>query len=99
MVLHQHDDDLDALLHGGHQLGGHHQVGAVADHDEHVAVSSAISHAEAAGDLVAHAGVAVLDVVALGIPGPPELVQVTGHRAGRAHHDVARVATACWPGR
>ena len=38
VVLHQHDDDLDALLHGGDQFGGHHQVRAVADHDEHVAV-------------------------------------------------------------
>ena len=47
--------------------------------------------AEAAGDLVAHAGVAVLDVVALGVAGAPQLVQVAGHRAGRADHDVARL--------
>src|SRR5690606_35214643 len=42
------------------------------------------------GDLVAHAGVAVLDVVALRIAGTPQLVQLAGHRPGGAHDDVAR---------
>ena len=92
MVLHQHDDQLDALLHGGDELLGHHQVGAVADHDEHVAVLAASSDrqldAEPAGDLVAHAREAVLDVVALAVAGAPQLVQVAGHRSRRADHDV-----------
>ena len=38
MILHQHDDDLDALLDRGDQLGRHHQVRAVANHDEDIAV-------------------------------------------------------------
>ena len=38
VVLDEDDDELDALLHGGHDLLGHHQVGAVADHHEHLAV-------------------------------------------------------------
>ena len=91
MVLHQHGDDLDALLHRGGQLGGHHQVRAVADHHEDVAVRAGQPDAEPAGDLIAHAGVAVLDVVALRVAGPPELVQVSRHRAGRTHHDVAGI--------
>ena len=91
VVLHQHHDDLEALLDRGDQLGRHHQVGPVADHDEHVAVRAGQPDAEPAGDLVAHAGVAVLDVVALRVPDLPQLVQVTGHRAGGAHDDVARV--------
>ena len=38
VVLHEHDDQLDALLDGGDELLRHHQVRAVADHDEDVAV-------------------------------------------------------------
>ena len=93
MVLHQHDDELDALLDRGHQLLGHHQVRAVADHDEDVPVRvRGVEHrhrrAQPPGDLVAHAGVAVLDVVALRVPGAPQLVQVARHRAGGADDDV-----------
>ena len=91
VVLDEHHDDLDPLLDGGHQLGRHHQVGAVADHHEHVAVRARHPYAESAGDLVAHAGVAVLDVVAHRVAHLPELVQVAGHRAGRADHHVPRV--------
>ncbi len=91
MVLHQHPDDLDALLHGGRQFGGHHQIRAVADHDEHVAIGGGQAHPDPAGDLVSHAREAVFDVVALAVTGAPQLVQVTGHRSGGAHHHVARV--------
>src|SRR6266516_4429440 len=86
VVLYQHHDQLDPLLYRGHQLLRHHQVGAVADEHEHVPVRRGQLHPEATGDLVTHAGVAVLDVVALRIPGAPQLVQIAGHRAGRAHH-------------
>ena len=47
-------------------------------------------HPEPARHLVAHAGVAVLHVVALRVAGPPQLVQVAGQRAGRADDDVPR---------
>ena len=76
--------------HGGDELLGHHQVRAVADHHEHLAVRRGQLDPEPAGDLVAHAGVAVLDVVALRVAGPPQLVQVAGQRAGGADDDVAR---------
>ena len=88
MVLHQHEDDLDTFLHRGHQLGRHHQVRAVADHDEDVAVRAGHPHADTACDLVTHARVAVFDVITLAVAGAPQLVQVAGHRAGRAHDDV-----------
>ena len=55
---------------------------------------AAIFTPEPAGDLVAHARVAVLDVVALAVARAPQLVQVAGHRARRAHHHVGRLATA-----
>ena len=92
VVLDEHDDELDPLLDRGHELLAHHQVGAVADHHEHVAVGGSEAHAEAAGDLVAHRRVAVLDVVALRVARPPQLVEVARHRARRADDDVARTA-------
>src|SRR5204862_3821006 len=44
--------------------------------------------ADAGRDLVAHAGVAVLQVVLARRAGPPQLVQVAGERAGRVDHHV-----------
>ena len=79
---------------GGDELLGHHQVGAVADHHEHLALRVGHLHAQPAGDLVAHARVAVLDVVALRVARAPELVQVAGHAARGADDDVARAADA-----
>ena len=38
VVLHQHDDQLEPSCDRGDELLRHHQVRAVADHDEHVAV-------------------------------------------------------------
>ena len=98
VVLDQHHDQLHALLDGGDDLLRHHQVGAVADHDHDVAVLAGVEgghlDAQAAGDLVAHAGEAVLHVVALAVAGAPQLVEVAGHRAGGADHDVLRPAEA-----
>src|SRR2546423_7163370 len=90
VVLHQDDDDLHALLHGGDQLLRHHEIRAVADHDVHLAVGAGQLGAEATGDLVAHARVPVFDVVALRMPCAPQLVQVARHRTGGADDHVAR---------
>ena len=86
VVLHEHDHELDPLGHRGRQLARQHQVRAVADHHEHLALGRGELDAHPARDLVAHARVAVLDVVALRVARPPQLVQVARHRAGRAHH-------------
>ena len=56
---------------GGDELLRHHQVGAVTDHDEDVPVGAGHLCSEPTGDLVAHAGVPVLDVVTLGVAGAP----------------------------
>ena len=56
-------------------------------------------HAEAAGDLVAHAGKAVFEVVAAGRAGLPELVQLARQAARRADHDVAGFADRAAPRR
>src|SRR2546430_1377370 len=90
VVLHQDDDELHALLHGGDQFLRHHEVRAVADHDVDLTVGAGELRPEAAGDLVAHARVPVLDVVALRVPGAPQLVPGAGPRTGGAHDHVAR---------
>src|SRR5215217_462796 len=86
--VHQDHRELVALLDRGNYLRAHHEVGAVADHDVDLALGGCHLYAEAACDLVAHRRVAVLDVVALRVARPPELVQVPRHRACGAHHHV-----------
>ena len=57
----------------GRDLGREHQVRAVAHHRDHLGVGPRHLDAERAGDLVAHARVAVLDVVALAVARAPHL--------------------------
>src|SRR5215211_929445 len=89
-VVHENYDELVPLLDRGDYLGAHHQVGAVPDHHVDLALGRGHLDAKAASDLVPHARVAVLDVVALRVAGAPELVQIPRHRARRAHHHVLR---------
>src|SRR5699024_8318567 len=62
-------------------------------HDDDVAVVSGgvdgPTDAESAGDLVAHAGERVLDVIAERVTGPPELLQIPGQGPGGLDDDVA----------
>src|SRR5215211_8582422 len=87
-VVHENYDELVPLLDRGDYLGAHHQVGAVPDHHVDLALGRGHLDAKAASDLVPHARVAVLDVVALRVAYSPELVQIPRHRARRAHHHV-----------
>ena len=64
VVLGDDDGDLQALLNRGHQLGRVHQVRAVADQDEDLAVGLSQADAQAGGDLVAHARVAEFEMTA-----------------------------------
>ena len=90
MVVEHNDRERDGLLNGGDDLLRHHQVRPVADQHVHAAVGRRHFHAEAPGDLISHAGVAVLEVIALRIARAPQLVQIAGKTAGRAHDDVGR---------
>src|SRR5690606_41705741 len=65
LSLHDALPIFQAEHHRGGELGVHHQVAAVADHHHHLALRRSQLHAQAAGDLVAHARVAVLEVVAV----------------------------------
>jgi hypothetical protein len=92
VVLHQDDHQLDPLGHRRDDLAVHHQIRAVADQRDHLAVGGGHLDPECAGDLVAHAGVPVLDVVLLGVPRPPQHLEVPGEAAGGLHEHVAGVA-------
>ena len=58
-----------------------HQVTAVADQDNNLSFRFGQLHAQSAGDLVAHAGVSVFDMVSVLVAGPPELVKFAGKAA------------------
>ncbi|MBV8662193.1 MAG: hypothetical protein JO107_03730, partial [Hyphomicrobiales bacterium] len=88
------DDQLAAEHQRGGDLGVHHQIGAVADDDDHFALRQRQLDADAAGDLVAHAGIAVFDVIAERRARLPELVQFAGQPAGGADDDVVSIARA-----
>ena len=85
-IVQHHDGQLQAHRHRGRDLGIHHQVAAVADQHDHRARRIGQFDAEAAGDLVAHAGVAVFQMVGAGTLGLPQLVQLARQAAGGANH-------------
>ena len=93
-VVEKHDGKLLTEHHGGGELRIHHEVGAVAHHHDHLARGIRHLHAEPAGDLVAHAGIAVFHVVAEGGARFPMLVQLARQAAGGADHHVGRLRRA-----
>ena len=88
LAVEQHDDQLEPFLHRRDDLLSHHQVRPVADHHEHVARRIGHLHAQAAGNLVAHARIAILEVIGVRPGRAPQLVQIAGDAAGRADHHV-----------
>ena len=86
-VVEHHDGQLGAERDRGRDLGVHHQVAAVADQHADLALRLRELDAQPAGDLVAHARVAVFEVVAGGVgcarhslcssPGRPPAAQTT----------------------
>ena len=88
VIVDEHDDELGPLLQGRDDRLAQHEIRAVPDERVHLAVPRGQLHAQRARDLVAHARVAVLDVVLLAVTRPPELVKVARHRARSAHDDV-----------
>src|SRR5882724_2672790 len=88
MDVQQDDVQLVALLNRGDDLRGHHQIRAITNHHVHFAGRIGHLYPETPGDFVAHAGIAVLQVIAFDVPRAPELVQITGQTPGRANHHV-----------
>src|SRR5215213_5013262 len=87
-VVDQDYGELVAFLDGSDDLGVHHQVRTVAAHYVDFALGVRHLHAKPAGDLIPHARVAVLDVVALRVARPPELVQIPRHGTRGADDNV-----------
>src|SRR5229473_3451020 len=81
MIVKDHDVELHALLQRSDDLLGHHEVGAVSHKNVNFAARVGHLDSEAARDLVAHAGIAVLHVVILGIASTPEFMQIAGETA------------------
>ena len=75
MVLDKYDNHLDAFGNCGNQLRVEHQVGAVTNHDDYVAVIAhrieATLSADTTGDFIAHAGEGIFHVVAKRITHAP----------------------------
>ncbi len=87
-VVEHDDDELQAEHHRRRDLAIHHQIAAVADHHDHLALGPRKLGAESARDFVTHARVAVFDVIRARTARAPELVQLGGQRAGGAHDDI-----------
>ena len=81
-VVEQHDGQLQPQHDRRGDLGIQHQVGAVAHHDDDLLVGPRHLDAQPAGDLVAHAGIAIFGMVGAGVAGLPELVQLARQAAG-----------------
>jgi hypothetical protein len=89
-VVQHHDDELESQHDRGGDLGIQHQVGAVAHHHDHLVLRARHLHAQAAGDLVAHAGIAVFDVVVARANRRATACAARPAGAGGAHHHVGR---------
>src|SRR4029077_6579014 len=91
MVIEENDVELDSFLNAGMDFLSHHQIGAIADHHIDLAVRRGHLYSEPSGDFISHAGVAILHVITLRIPGPPQLVEISRQAACGANQDVARL--------
>ncbi len=74
----------------GRDLGVHHQITAVADHHDHIAVRTRQLDTQPARNLVAHARVAVLEVISVTILSAPQFVQLAWQTTGGADHGAVR---------
>ena len=90
-VVEHHDGELLAQHDRGGDFGIGHEIGSVAYHHHDLAPRLRHLHAEPAGDLIAHAAVAVFHMVGARRPRQPELVQLARQPAcGADHRRLAR---------
>ena len=89
VVFGDDDRDLEVLLERSHQLGRVHQVGAVADEDIDLALGLCQADAEAGRHLIAHAGVAKLQMASAAGRGIPQLEQIARRTPGSRDDRVA----------
>src|SRR5438552_9270128 len=87
-------DNVELLVehHRGRDLGIHHQIRAVTDQHPDLAVWHGELDPQPAGDLVPHAGIAVLDVIGAGLWATPQFMQFARQPAGGAYDHIAWVS-------
>src|SRR5690606_25431205 len=93
-VVEQYDRQFESEHDGSGDLGIHHEITAVTD--EHVDVPFGLGqlYPYPARDPVAHAGIAVFQVITVGAVRPPQLVQRARQSAGCADDGCVRARGA-----
>src|SRR3981081_1760130 len=88
MIVEKDDVQFTAFLQGRYDFLRHHQLGAIANHNVDFAVGRGHLDAQSSRDFIAHARVAILEVITLGVASAPELVQITGKAARGTDYNV-----------
>ena len=92
VIVQKDDVQLEAFLNGGDDLRRHHQPRSVADHDIDLALRRGHLHAQPARDFVAHAGVAIFQVIAFGSRVRQSLCRSPGRLPAAHDHHILRAA-------
>src|SRR6266852_4041114 len=90
VIVEQHNVEFHFFLERRDDLLRHHEIRAISDQDIDFTARVCHFHAHSAGDLVAHAGISVLKVVALGIARAPQLVKISREAARGTHNHIFR---------
>jgi hypothetical protein len=86
-IVQQHNRQLQSQHHRRGELRVQHEIAAVADHHDDLALRPRQLHAKSAGDFVAHAGIAVFEMIGPDLLRLPKLVQLARQAAGGADHN------------
>src|SRR5260221_11247698 len=86
VIIYQHDGQPNAFSHRGHNLRVHHEIGAVTNHHHDLTVWVGQLGSQTSGDLVAHTGIAIFQMIGFGTFRPPKPQQLSGQSPGRAHN-------------
>src|SRR4029077_10480562 len=86
VIIYQHDGQPNAFSDRGHNLRVHHEIGAVTNHHHDLTVWVGQLGSQTSGDLVAHTGIAIFQMIGFGIFRPPKPQQLSGQSPGCAHN-------------
>src|ERR1700680_2541123 len=88
MIVEKDDVQFIAFLQGSYDFLRHHQIGAIANHNVDLAVGRGHLDAQSSRNFIAHAGIAILEGIPLGVASAPEFVQITGKAARSTDYNV-----------
>src|SRR5579862_3950009 len=95
-IVEQHDDQLHSEAHRARHLAVQHEIRPIAHHHDHFALGMRELDAECTRDLVAHAGVAILEVIAAHLLGLPVPMELAGQATGGSDDDVGGLRRALY---